>query len=388
MKTKTQPTEKPSVAGSLVLLTSLFLLLTFYCPLILAQTNGKISGKVIANNGNPLPYASITLHKQDGQILKNTLSDTLGLFNFNQVAHGSYYIKITAMGFKAYQSKNVNLLSDNNHLNLGTLSLTEDFKILNAVTIKSQKKLIEQDIDKIVINIENSILSDGNTALELLEKSPGVKVDQDGGISLKGRPGVMVMINGKATYLSTKELSTLLKSTNSASISKIEIMSNPSAKYDASGNAGIINIQMKKNIKAGFNGNISLNGGASRNARYGSNINLNYRKNKLNLYSGYNYTYRGETEYLDFARRFYDSGIAAGQANRKSIQNTKTNEPLHTNNFRIGLEYDINNTNSIGFLINGNIGKYIHDSKTGNKLTNNSNSLISETATANFDRQN
>src|SRR5690606_31684753 len=119
----------------------------------------------------------------------------------------------------------------------------------------------------------------------------------------------MVMINGKSTYLSPKELSTLLKGTNSNSISKIEIMSNPSAKYDAAGNGGIINIQMKKNTVTGFNGSVSLNGGAGRNARYGSGIGLNYKTSRVNIYGSYDYGYRGETEYLDFVRNFYDTGI-------------------------------------------------------------------------------
>ncbi len=238
------------------------------------------------------------------------------------------------------------------------------------------------------MNIENSILSEGNTALELLERAPGVTVDQDGAISLKGRSGVLVMINGKQTYLSPKELATLLKATNSSSISKIELMTNPSAKYDAAGTAGIINIQMKKNSVTGFNGSVTLNGGAGRNARYGSGISLNYRSNKLNTYGSYNYGYRGETEYLDFIRRFYDGGVVQGQSDRTSKQDTRTNEPLHTNNFRFGLDYQLTEKSSIGFLMNGNVGKYTHDSKTGNILSSKSGELLTDLHTSNYDKQN
>lgn len=320
------------------LLPYFFLMIFFGCvQQTSAQTSGTVSGAVIMADKQPLIFASVALHHADGQVLKGTLTDTLGMFSFSAIPEGHYLLKITSIGFKDHESKPFILSPKTRIINLGKLTLFEDARLLSGITINAQKKLIEQNIDRTVINVENSILSEGNTALELLERAPGVSVDQDGKISLKGRPGVMVMINGKSTYLSPKELSTLLKATNSNSISKIEIMSNPSAKYDAAGNGGIINIQMKKNTLTGFNGTVSLNGGAGRNARYGSGLGLNYKTNSINIYGSYDYGYRGETEYLDFVRNFYNSGIAAGQPDRTSVQHTKTNEPLHTNNFRAGI---------------------------------------------------
>lgn len=321
-------------------------------------------------------------------MFKGTLSDTLGIFAFTAVPIGKYQVKVTIMGFNSHQTKAFHIHAQQNIIDLGSFSLSEDTRLLNSVTIKAEKRLIEQSIDRTVINVENSILSEGNTALELLERAPGVSVNQDGEISLKGRTGVLVMLNGKNTYLSPKELSTLLKGTNSNSISKIEIMGNPSAKYDAAGNAGIINIQMKKNMATGFNGAIAVNGGAGRKARYGTGVNLNYRSDRLNIYGSYDYGFRGETEYLDFIRRFYENEITQGKPNRISYQHTKTDEPLHTNNFRIGLDYELNKNNAIGFLMNGNIGKYTHDSKTDNLLIGNSEELLSKMATTNYDQQN
>jgi outer membrane receptor protein involved in Fe transport len=365
----------------------ILLLATFPGSTANAQSPGKIQGQVLATDGSPLPYASIRLQKQDGELLKGTLSDTLGRFALVAVPMGNYVIKVNTMGFVMHQSKVFTLLGKNQSLELEAITLIEEAMTLGAVTIKGQKRLIEQTIDKTVMNVENSILAEGNTALELLQKAPGVSIGEDGQVSLKGRPNVLVMLNGKSTYLSPKELSTLLKGTNSASIAKIEIMSNPSAKYDASGNGGIINIQLKKNMVTGFNGTATLNGGRSRNARYGSGINLNYRSEKINMYGSYDYAYRGETEYLDFVRRFYDSGVATGQADRTSNQRTETNEPLNTNNFRLGLDYDFNANNSFGFLINGNVGRYTHDSQTGNVLTSTAGSLLSNLATTNYDKQ-
>jgi len=381
-------TGKAPVAGIFLPIILLLLLCILTMPAALSQSKGKLIGRVSAADGKALPYASVALHKSDGQMLKGTLSDTLGRFDIVSIPQGEYFLKVTTMGFIVHQSEPFHFYAQQTVLEIPEITLKEETRTLSGVTIKAQRKLIEQTIDRTVINVENSILSEGNTALELLERAPGVTVDQDGAISLKGRPGVLVMINGKQTYLSPKELSTLLKGTNSASISKIEIMGNPSARYDAAGNAGIINIQMKKNMATGFNGSISVNGGAGRNARYGSGLSLNYRSNKVNVYGSYDYGYRGETEYLDFIRRFYNSGVVTGTADRTSNQDTKTNEPLHTNNFRFGLDYELNARNSIGFLMNGNVGKYTHDSKTGNLLTDHSGTLLSNMATTNYDKQN
>lgn len=388
MEKQKYSTGKSLVAGSLLHFALLILLSFFETPIAFSQQNkGKVSGKVISSDGQALPFASVALLDQEGKTLKGTLSDTTGMFHFITILEGNYKIKITTMGFNTHHSKPFDISSRNQNIHLGVFTLLEDAKLLNSVTINAKKRLIEQTVDRTVINVENSILSEGNTALELLEKAPGIKVDEDGKISLKGRSGVNVMINGKPTYLSPKELNTILKGTNSSSIAKIEILDNPSAKYDAAGNAGMINIIMKKNTATGFNGGITLNSGYSRNAHYGTGLNLNYRNDKINLYGGYNYAYRGETEYLDFVRRFYDTGIANGTPQRTSFQHTNTNEPLHTNNFRVGFDYELDKANSFGILINGNLGKYTHDSKTDNHLIGNNNNAISKTITSNYDQQ-
>lgn len=387
MEINTDPTVKKTVSSIFspyLLMLSLFLM---YQPASFSQHKGSITGRIVLMDGKPLDYASIALQQVGGTSTKGALSDSLGHFNFSSVPHGDYRIKVMSMGYQPFSTEVFSITAQKNSIQLGNLRLSEDATLLNAVHITAHKKLIEQGIDRTILNIENSILAEGNTALELLERAPGVKVDEDGKISLKGRPGVSVMINGKATYLSPQELSTLLKGTNSASISKIEILNNPSAKYDAAGNAGIINIVLKKNTASGFNGSVALNSGYSRNARYGSGLNLNYRNERFNMYGSYNYGYRGETEYLDFVRRFYESGIASGNPDRTSNQHTKTNEPLHTHNFRVGMDYNINKSNSIGFLINGNTGKYTHDSRTENQLSSNQGVLLSNTSTSNYDRQ-
>ena len=132
---------------------------------------------------------------------------------------------------------------------------------LNTVNITSSKPLIEHKIDRTVMNVENSVLAAGNSAMEILERAPGVSVDKDDNISLKGKQGVTVMINDKLTYLTSAQLATLLRSTDGNTIQSIEIITNPSAKYDAAGNSGIINIKLKKNKQAGTNGSVTLGAG-------------------------------------------------------------------------------------------------------------------------------
>ncbi len=348
----------------------------------------RINGKLADENNRPVEFAGVSIIRlPDSVQVKGTMTDTTGNFAFSNITNGKYFIKANFMGYKPYESNP--FVYDGKPVNLGILSMeSEAIKMLNTVIITAQKPLIEQQIDRTVLNIENSILSEGNTALELLEKAPGLAVDNDGNISLKGRSGTTVLVNGKMTYLSGKELANLLKGTNSASISKIEIMSNPSSKYDAAGNGGIVNIVMKKNTATGFNGTVSVNGGSSRNARYGSGTSLNYRSEKFNVYGNYNYGYRGETEYLGFIRNFYENGIANAKPDRTSFQNTKTNEPLYTHNFRAGADYFINEKNTIGILVNGNTGKYTHDSKTGNLLLDNiAGNTISDALSHNYDKQ-
>lgn len=360
---------------------AIFLLLA---QLAFAQHKGHIFGLVKNTSGKAVEYASVALKYNDERLFKGVLTDSVGRFMFANVPNGTYKLVISSMGYINHTIPNFQISDTKNIHHFSNIQMADDAKQLNAVVVSGQKKIIEQSMDKMTLNVENSILAEGNTALELLERAPGVKIDSDGKISLKGRTGVNVMMNGKLTYLSASELAVLLKAINSSSISKIEIINSPSSKYDAAGNAGIINIVMKKNQMKGLNGAVSVNGGAGRNARYGGGFNLNYRSSSFNIYGNYNYGYRGETEYLDFIRRFAD-----GQAttSRTSTQRTETNEPLNTHNFRVGIDYEIDTNNVIGLLVNGNMGRYIHDSKTSNLIKNNQEILLSDMLTQNYDKQ-
>src|ERR1700761_7271537 len=164
-------------------------------------------------------------------------------------------------------------------------------KTLNQVTVVGKKPLIENKIDKTVVNVDASATNSGLTALEVLEKSPGVMVDNDGNVSLKGKPGVVIMIDGKPTYLSAADLSNYLKNMPANELDQIEIMSQPPAKYDAAGNSGVINLITKKNKSNGFNGTLTLSAIIARYFKSPNNLTFNWRQGKVNIYGNYGYAY-------------------------------------------------------------------------------------------------
>lgn len=330
--------------------------------------NHHITGRLTDHQEKPVGYAGIAVYKAADSVQVITVtSDSAGYFNLPQLFKGKYWIRASYIGYLDFKSNLFELNESNPLQAFGNIRLMEDSRSLQAVEIKSSRPLIEQRADRMVLNVENSILSTGSTALELLGKAPGVTVDEGGAVSLKGRPGTAVMINGKLTYLSGSQLVNLLKGTSSNTVSRIEIMSNPSSKYDAAGKGGMINIIMKNNVKTGFNGTVSANGGAGRAARFGGGTSLNYRSGKINLFGSYNYFYQNLKSYNENDRLFYGNSNLA-QASRSSAQQTTETAKLRSQNFRAGLDLYLDDKNTLGFLVNGGIGKYPSLQHTQNRL--------------------
>ncbi|MDR0228439.1 MAG: TonB-dependent receptor [Flavobacteriaceae bacterium] len=238
---------------------------------------------------------------------------------------------------------------------------------LGEVVIKTSTPVFQQKADKMIFNVENSALSDGSTVLEVLGRAPGVVVSQEGELSLRGKKGVSVMLNGKISSLSAKELANLLKSTNSSLIKNIEIIANPSAKYDAAGNAGIINIVFKKYTIEGLKGSTYVNAGRGRKNRINSGLNLGYTHKKLSVFGDYSYTFRGEEERKSYVQEFYNT-LTPTLIDRRSEQQSTTNEPLTSNNFKFGADYAITSKTTIGFLFDAKIGRYEDFSKGSNLI--------------------
>lgn len=252
---------------------------------------------------------------------------------------------------------------------------------LGEVFIRVNKPVFQQKADKMVFNVENSTLSEGSTILEVLGRAPGVIVSQEGELSLRGKKGVSVMINGKLSSLSSKELANLLRSTNSSAVKNIEIIANPSAKYDATGNAGIINIVLKKSVLEGLNGSVYTSVGRGRKNRMNTGMNINYNHKGWSVFADYSYTFRGEEERKTFDQDFFD---ASSLLTRQTVQHYKTSEPLTSNNFKWGTDYQFNAKTSIGILFDAKIGRYENKSKGISDVYTPVSTLYSSIATDNY----
>ncbi|WP_373515909.1 outer membrane beta-barrel protein [Persicitalea sp.] len=246
-----------------------------------------LDGKVLDEAGKPIPFVTIGLMAaQDSTLVKATASDPKGVYVLEGLPSGRYLVKTSAVGyhenFTAYFE-----LADSRK-SLPNIVMSVAVNELDEVRIAAKKPFVEQQIDRMVVNVEGSIIGSGSTALEVLQKAPGVTVDyQNDQIQLKGKAGVIVQIDGKQSYLSQQDVVALLRTMSSDNIATIELITNPGARYDAAGNAGIINIRLKKNASLGTNGALSLAGGSGIYDKERASLQLNNRTAKLNLFGSY-----------------------------------------------------------------------------------------------------
>ncbi|OXB05899.1 outer membrane beta-barrel family protein [Flavobacterium pectinovorum] len=257
---------------------------------------------------------------------------------------------------------------------------------LDEIVIVKKKVLYTQKSDRMVFNVENSIVSEGGTALDVLSRAPGVVVSQDGELSIRGQQGVGVMINGKLTQLSQKELANYLKSTTSSNIKQIEVITNPSSKYDATGKAGIINIILKKPSNSGLKGTAFSSYGRGRKNRTNSGINLSYNKDKFGVYGNYSYTFRGEEERKKYDQIQYTDNTRQ-EIVTKNYQNATTDEPLTSNNFKIGTTYEISPKTNLEAYVDAKIGRYENIANGRNTLLNAQDQLQFDALTYNDSKE-
>lgn len=317
-----------------------------------AQTStetGEISGKVLDENQKAFPYATVSLlNAKDSTAVKGTLSQDNGNYLFKDLKNGNYLIGVYVVGYKKTFKGPYTIASGKTIHQTGSIQMAPDAKLLKGVEIVKQKPLIERQVDKIVLNIENSALATGNSALEILQKSPGVSVDKDGKISLRGKQGVTIMLDGKPTYLSEEQLANLLRSTEGSAIQSIELITNPSAKYDAAGNSGIINIKLKKNRNYGTNG--SIYGGAGMGKYYKANagLSLNHREKKFNVYGNFDYGRNKRFNSTDIMR------VNETAKDKTYFNQTSSSIGTRNNsNYKAGIDYFIDDNNTLGFATNG-----------------------------------
>lgn len=313
---------------------------------------GKITGSVIDGNTKTIESATITLLRaKDSSIAKMSVADKTGKFVFEGVPEGKYMVSISAVGHTKGFSETIEITEANPSVTLKTVEIVPMAKNLGEATVTAKKPLIEQKLDRTIINVEASITNVGNSALEVLEKSPGITVDKDGNISLKGKQGVVVMIDGRPSYLNGADLANMLRSMSASQLDQIEIMTNPPAKYDASGNSGVINIKTKKNKQFGYNGSFTSTYTQGRYPRFGESFNFNYRNGKVNVFTNlsYNRNHRGEDLYI--TRNMRD----ATTKNIVSIfdQTSHMGNQSYFYNAKAGLDYSMNKKTTIGFVLSG-----------------------------------
>ena len=313
----------------------------------MAQAPGKIAGAVTDNSGKALGSATVSLlQAKDSSLVKAAISDASGKFEIGVKVNGSYLLSYSLVSFENTYSPVFTY--DGQNVAVKTVALSPAVSKLQDVTITAKKPMIEVKADKTIFNVEASINATGSNALELLQKSPGIQVDNNENISMKGKTGVRIYIDGKMMQLDTKDLAAYLKSINSNDIEAIEMISNPSAKYDASGNAGIINIRLKKNKKFGTNGSVNLGLVQGITPKGNGSVNLNYRDKKINLFSNAGGNIGDYQSTLLLYRLQKDTLY-----DQKSV-NTSAGKSF---NIKAGADYFINSKNTIGVMATTNFGK-------------------------------
>ena len=343
----------------------LFITTAWLTSLLSIQTFGQttLNGSIRDGTGKPLPFATVALLNAppglarpglapDSTVAKSTASDQQGLYTFENVRVGSYIVRATAVGYQKTHSTVLDVA--NSPVAVPALTLPEATGKLAEVQVTAKKPFVEQQLDRMVINVAQSIVGSGSTALEVLEKSPGVTVDyQNERLQLRGKDGVIVQIDGKQTYLSAQDVIALLRSMSSDNIEKIELITNPSAKYDAAGNSGIINIRLKKNNAVGTNGTVSVAGGSGRLDRERGSIQLNHRTQKLNLFGNYSLNRGGN--YWDFRFDRNQADPSPTDASQRSIGNQYTYLIFRDlgQNAKAGLDFSPTKRTTIGVVWTG-----------------------------------
>ncbi len=314
---------------------------------------GKITGKIVdAQNNEGIPYASaLLLDKKTKAIIKIVQSDVDGSFLLGSLPKGVFTFKASYVGFQTMVRDSVSISDAVKEVNFGDIKMkTAKGNILSEVTITAPKATMQMGIDKKIFSVDQSLVSEGGSASDLLQNVPSVQTDIDGNVSLRGSSGVRVLIDGKPSLIAGGNIAQILQSIPASSIESVELITNPSAKYDAEGQSGIINIVLKRNKKLGFNGSVALTAGNRKN--YNGNTSLSFQNNKVNLYGNYSYRYGNRIgggfnniEYLNPS----PTSLAFASQNNNSVDLNKGH------NLKAGLDYYLAEKSVISFSSGLNI---------------------------------
>jgi iron complex outermembrane receptor protein len=322
-------------------------MLSLIVLLTVAANAQQISGTVKDQSGKGVDKTTVSLLRaKDSSVAKLSVTDNEGRYSFTQTEAGSYLVSVSHVGFMPYISQPF-AFDGTKDVAVPAVGLVKNEGTLGGVTVVSKKPVVEVKADKTILNVEGTINAVGNDALELLRKAPGVMVDKDDNLTMAGKNGVQVFIDGKPSPLQGADLANFLKSLQSSQVESIELITNPSAKYEAAGNAGIINIRLKKNKTFGTNGSVNAGYNIGTFAKYNAGLALNHRNSKVNIFGNYNFNHGLNTSSMKMYREQADSIF--NQTNRVKALN-------EGHNFKAGLDYFLNAKSTIGAIVNGNIG--------------------------------
>ncbi|HAL51885.1 MAG TPA: TonB-dependent receptor [Sphingobacterium sp.] len=352
-----------------------YLLLLNFLIASFAYAQVKVTGKVLVENNVPLASATAYLMKaKTTVILKAVVTDENGEYQFSDIQAGSYYVDVKMVGYTANKS-NVFDISKSDY-KVPTILLNTDTRKLQEVAVEGKRPMVESKPGKLVLNVENSPLAAGNNALDIVQRAPGVSLDNNNNLQLMGQSGVSVTIDGRQTYMSGEQLVNFLKSTDGNQIKSVEVITTRAAKDDAEGAVGTINIVLKKNRMEGFNGTFNMTAGRGEKFRGNSSLSLNYKKNNTTVFGSYAYSNEKSHRKLLLDRVIQNKGEKTYFKQRSILDEKEQNH-----SYRFGVEQRTSARNTLTVQFNGsnNIEYNDNDSKTnvGKSFTTLDSLLIS-----------
>jgi outer membrane receptor protein involved in Fe transport len=320
--------------------------------------NGKIKGKIIdAETKSPMEYANVAIYsKKDSKLVTGAIANASGAFEIGALPFGEYYVEAAFIGFEKTTVNDVKVMPQSHNVDMGTIELAVSRHNIGTVDVVAERNRVEYKIDKKVINVTNDINASGGTAVTVLENTPSVEVDIDGNVSLRGSSSFTVLIDGRPSVLSGSDA---LKQIPSAAIQNIEIITNPSVKYDPDGMAGIINVVMKKNVLSGVNGIFNVNLGTGD--KYGADLLLNYKTKKYNLFFGANWNDNTDKGTMKSTRETFRNDTTTFL-----MMDGIRNQSRGGQQVKAGFDYFISDNTTI--TVSGEVGNYNFDGEGGGNL--------------------
>ncbi|MDU8887079.1 outer membrane beta-barrel family protein [Yeosuana sp. MJ-SS3] len=311
-------------------------------------------------------YATVALYsKKDATLITGVITNDEGIFLLDKVSEGDYYLTVSFMGYKDYTVETIVLKANERHIDLGTILLEHNLEALDEVVVTSKTKAIKHAVDKQVLSVSSNLLATGGTAVDALRLSPSIQIDSDNNVKLRGSTNFIILINGKPTTLSAQDV---LKQTSANTIKNIEVITNPSVKYNAEGGAGIINIILKKGVVSGFNGIVNASVGTKD--KYAGDVNINLNKEKVSYSFGTEWRDYSKTANNNYYRTLYNEDNTHFATMLQDRKFTESNL-----GFRFGLDYNPNEKTNLSYSFHTGYNKI-----DGQVLTNNSGYTVPESS--------